>query len=236
LVEPPDISSVMLSIEQLLDESVGTEGYIIKGSKNSYGEDVRQDLSKIDFEKLRKRFEKSRKHTEAEKLRSILQAKIGKMVQLNRSRFDYAERLQKMIDDYNSGSINIDELYNKLIDTMQSLDEEDKRSIKEGLTEEELAVFDLLTKPEMKLTKKEEQQVKKVARDLLNTLKAEKLVLDWRKRQQSRAAVKVAIEEVLDKLPDCYAEDIFNRKVGSVYEHIYESYYGAGKSLYTAAN
>ena len=236
LIEPPDISNVMMSIEQLLDKSVGTEGYIIKGTKNSYGEDVRQDLSKIDFENLRKRFEKSRKHTEAEKLRSILQAKISKMVQLNRSRFDYAERLRQMIDDYNAGSINIDELYNHLIDFAQSLNEEDKRSVKEGLTEEELAVFDLLTKPEMKLKNKEEQQVKKVARDLLNTLKAEKLVLDWRKRQQSRAAVRVAIEEVLDKLPDCYTEDIFNHKVGSVYEHIYESYYGAGKSLYTAAS
>ena len=239
-MEPPDISSVMMSIEQLLDKSVGTEGYIIKikgkGPKNSYGEDVRQDLSKIDFEKLRKRFEKSRKHTEAEKLKAILQAKVGEMVQLNRSRFDYSERLQQMIDDYNTGSINIDELYNHLIDFAQSLDEEDKRSIKEGLTEEELAVFDLLTKPEMKLKRKEEQQVKKVARDLLNTLKAEKLVLDWRKRQQSRAAVRVAIEEVLDKLPDCYTEDIFNRKVGFIYEHIYEAYYGAGKSLYTAAS
>jgi len=236
LIEPPDISRVMTSIEQLLDKSVGTEGYVIRGSKNSYGEDIRQDLSKIDFEKLRKRFEKSRKHIEAEKLRSILQAKVTRMIQLNRSRFDYAEKLQKMIDDYNAGSINIDELYRQLFEFYRNLDEEDKRGIKEGLTEEELAIFDLLTKPEMTLTKKEEQQVKKVARDLLNTLKAGKLVLDWRKRQQSRAAIRVAIEEVLDKLPECYTEDIYNRKVGSVYEHIYESYSGAGKSIYTATS
>ena len=42
--------------------------------------------------------------------------------------------------------------------------------IAEKLSEEELAVFDLLTKPEISLTKKEQNQVKKVARELLETL------------------------------------------------------------------
>ena len=65
-------------------------------------------------------------------------------------------------------------------------------------TEEELAIFDLLTRPDLKLTEKEKLQVKKVARDLLTAIKAEKLVLDWRKRLQSRAQVRVTIEEVLD--------------------------------------
>ncbi len=37
--------------------------------------------------------------------------------------------------------------------------------------------------------------------DLLETLKNEKLVLDWRKRQQSRAVVRLSIEEILDRLP-----------------------------------
>jgi type I restriction enzyme, R subunit len=67
------------------------------------------------------------------------------------------------------------------------------------LTEEELAVFDLLTKPEIAMTQKDRNQVKKVARELLQTLKHEKLVLDWRAKQQSRAAVRLAIEETLDR-------------------------------------
>lgn len=44
--------------------------------------------------------------------------------------------------------------------------------------EQELAVFDLLIKPDLTLTKKEGQEVKKVAQDLLSTLKREKLVLN----------------------------------------------------------
>jgi hypothetical protein len=54
--------------------------------------------------------------------------------------------------------------------------------------------------PEMTLTKKEEVQAKKVARELLETLKREKLVLDWRKTQATRAAVRVTVEDKLDEL------------------------------------
>jgi len=115
----------------------------------------------------------------------------------------------------------------------QQLSEEEKRHIAESLTEEELAIFDLLTKPDPTLSKKEEQEVKKVAQELLATLKREKLVLDWRKRQQSRAAVRVAIEEQLDRLPDTYVPVLWTKKCNLVYDHVYDSYYGGGASVYT---
>ena len=51
--------------------------------------------------------------------------------------------------------------------------------------------------------------MKKVAKGLLEILKAEKLVLDWRSRQQSRAAVRQSIEIELDKLPQVYSPEIF---------------------------
>ena len=118
------------------------------------------------------------------------------------------EKLQRLIDEYNSGSMNVELFFEKLIELASELNEEDKRHIAEQLTEEELAVFDLLTKPDPTLTDKEEQAVKKVARGLLETLKREKLVLDWRKRQQSRAAVRVCIEETLDHLPTIYTPEL----------------------------
>ena len=90
-------------------------------------------------------------------------------------------------------------------------------------------------KPEMNLSKKEELQVKKVAGELLETLKREKLVLDWRKRQQSRAAVQVCIEETLDHLPRVYTPELYEQKCDAVFQHVYESYYGQGNSVYGAA-
>ena len=158
------------------------------------------------------------------------------MVRLNRTRIDYLERFQKMIDEINSGSINVEELFRRLMEFAKSLTEEEQRAIAEELSEEELAVFDLLTKPEIDLTRKEREQVKKTARELLETLKREKLILDWRKRQQARAQVRVTIEKVLDEgLPQAYTAEIYEAKAAAVFEHVYECYYGAGKSVYSSA-
>jgi type I restriction enzyme R subunit len=142
-----------------------------------------------------------------------------------------------LIDEYNAGAINVELFFNRLVEFAQELNEEEKRSIAESLTEEELAIFDILTKPDMKLTGREKKQVKKAAWDLLTTLKTEKLVLDWRKRQQSRAQVMVAIEEILDKgLPDKYTQDMFHQKCDLIYQHIYDSYFGEGRSVYVVAS
>ena len=112
---------------------------------------------------------------------------------------------------------------------------EEKRSVVERLSEEELAVFDLLTKPGMELTKKDKKQVKKVAHELLETLKKEKLVLDWRKRQQARAEVRVTIEKILDKgLPNIFTPELFQEKAAAIFQHVFDAYYGKGKSVYAA--
>lgn len=78
-------------------------------------------------------------------------------------------------------------------------------------------------------------QVKKVCKTLLETLKAEKLVLDWRSKPQARGAVRQAIKIVLDQgLPDVYDEDIYAAKCDAAFRHVYESYYGGGASVYAA--
>ena len=113
------------------------------------------------------------------------------------------------------------------------LDDEEQRALREQLSEEELAVFDILTKPEMELSEADRKKVKATARELLDTLKAGKLVLDWRKRQQARAEVWVTIEKTLDQgLPTVYTPQLFEQKTNAVYQHIYDAYYGAGNSVY----
>jgi type I restriction enzyme, R subunit len=230
LTAPADISDVMDAVEKLLDKSVAAEAYKIAES-----DDRLVDLSKIDFKKLQVQFTKSKKRTEIEKLRTQIQRKLTVMVQYNRSRVDYLQKFQKMIDEYNAGSINVEEFFNQLLAFAQDLTEEEKRGISESLTEEGLALFDLLTKPDPKLTKSEQAKVKKIAHELLETLKKEKLVLDWRKRQQTRQAVRVFIEERLDQLPPVYSTDLFQRKCELAYQHIYDSYFGEGKSVYANA-
>ncbi len=163
------------------------------------------DLSQIDFEALKEKFKKtSRKHTEVEKLKGLLEARLKRMLELNHSRVDFLDKFQKLIDEYNAGSKNLEEFFRELVEFAQDLSEEEQRAISEGLSEEELALFDLLTKPEPQLTKQEEIDVKKIARQLIGKIRQEKLVLDWRKRQQTRAGVMITIEKILDLLPPVY--------------------------------
>jgi type I restriction enzyme R subunit len=61
------------------------------------------------------------------------------------------------------------------------------------------------------------------------------LVLDWRKRMQSRALVKLCIVETLDQLPRAYTKDLYQQKCEVVYHHVFESYYGSGQSIYAQA-
>ena len=223
-----DISKIMAQVERLLDESVSAEPYVIR-------EKSHVDLSRIDFEALHQRFEWGQKRIEAERLRRLLVGKVLAMIELNKSRMDYLERLQQLIDEYNAGSINVETFFKKLVEFSRALREEDQRAIAENLSEEELAIFLLLTKPDMKLTRKQEAEVKAVAKELLDTLKREKLVLDWRKKQQSRAAVRQCIGIILDCLPPVFARDIYQHKCDAVYQHVYDSYVGGKQSIYSLA-
>jgi len=236
LLPPADISGVMQQVEDLLDHSIAAEGYVIREPAEPYGADQLVDLSRIDFDALKARFERGRKHTEVERVKNAVASQLSKMVRLNRTRMDYLERFQRMIDEYNSGSVNVEEFFQRLMEFAKTLNQEEQRAVGEQLTEEELAVFDLLTKPEMELTKKERSQVKSTARELLETLKHEKLVLDWRKRQQARAQVRVTIETILDQcLPPAYTPELYQMKADAVFHHVYDSYYGAGRGVYAEA-
>lgn len=110
------------------------------------------------------------------------------------------------------------------------------KSIWMRLSEEELTIFDLLTRPQVELTQKQRQDVKALSRNLLETLKKEKLVLDWRKRQQTRSAVRVVIEDTLEDLPEsAYPNGLWAEKCGAVYDHVYHSYFGHGSIIYQVA-
>ncbi len=138
-----------------------------------------------------------------------------------------------MIDDTTPDPSNEGSVLAKLMAFTKRLNEEEKRGLAEQLTEEELVVFDLLTKPDMMLTKAEEAEVKKAAKALLAKLKAEKLVLDWRRQQTTRMMVFTTIQDILDQnLPRAYSKEVYDQKCSVIFEHFFEAYSGARQSVY----
>jgi type I restriction enzyme R subunit len=168
-------------------------------------------------------------------LKATLERKVREMAALNRSRMDYLERFQKLIDEYNRGAHNVEVMFDELVRFANALNKEARRHMAENLSEEELAIFDLLTKPDLELADTERVEVKKGAQFLLARLKEEKLVIDWRKREQTRAAVRQMIEIALDEfLPRVYDKKLYGQKCQRIYQHVFDSYAGQGQSVYSA--
>ena len=224
-----DIGDIERRIGELIDRSIAVKPYSPKKDTTPI------DLSKIDLPQIQESYKEGYKRTEAEKLRAIINRKLAEMLRENKFRIDFQERLEQIVEDYNTGSSNVEDYFRQLTEMFKDLEEEDKRYIREGLSREELALFDILTRPEPKLARKEEQQVKVAARELLEKLKEQKLVLDWRKKTRSKADVQLTIEDMLyAKLPEPpYTKNLKQEKANLVYQHIYDSYQGSGQSIYS---
>ncbi|MBU4485373.1 MAG: DUF3387 domain-containing protein [Candidatus Delongbacteria bacterium] len=137
-------------------------------------------------------------------------------------------------DEYNNGKdINATQkAFDELTKFLETLNVENSRAIEEGLNEETLAIFDLLKKENLK--DKERDEVKKVAVETLEALKAEKLKVErWRESTQIKAQIKNIISEKLVWLPqESYTDEEVEEKPQIVFQHIYTNYSGGGKSVY----
>jgi type I restriction enzyme R subunit len=223
---PPNISAVMSQINDLLDASIEADGFRIPMVRERPGPPYGViDISAIDFAALAKRFEKTqRKNVEIERLKLAVRAQLEKMVQANPTRVDYLAKFEELIETYNNGSRNIDDLFRELLALTQALTDEQQRHVREQLSEEELTVFDLLTRPGPELTSEEREEVKKVARHILERVR-QALVLNWRQKAQARARVKLVIEDTLDEgLPRAYTPELYTTKCSRLFEHVYERF------------
>ncbi|GAD78627.1 type I restriction endonuclease subunit R [Vibrio ezurae] len=225
-IDDEDVLDVVRNqVNELLDESIST----IKIQSN-LPEPV--NIANIDFDALATMVAKVEKpkQSDAEKLKNLIERKLQPMVLKNKTRQDLQQKFQELIEAYNLGAYTAEEFFNRLKEFITELEHEEKRTVREGLTEEELAVYDLMTQ-EAPLTDKERKQVKEIAKILTEKMK-EILVIDWRKKQRTKARVKNMIEEVLDSLPESYDDDLWPKTCSEVYMHIFEKYPGQGQSPY----
>jgi len=211
----------MAKVNELLDESIAADGFDIRSDES--GRAI-IDLAKIDFNALAKRFRIStKKNIQLEQLKAAIRAQLDKMIRINKTRADYAAKFEELIESYNAGSRNIEELFRELLAFSRALTKEQQRHVREQLTEDELTVFDILTRPGPELTSQEQDEVKKVARQLLQRLKMV-VSLNWRQKAQARAQVRLAIEDALDEgLPRKYSPELYKQKCSVVFEHVFET-------------
>jgi len=223
---PPDISAVMGQIGQVLDQSITGIAIRDQGPPSI-------DLSKIDFQALADKFKQKRnKKTELEELKALIAAHLARMVQLNPTRADFREKFEALIASYNAGSRSVEQIYNDLVQLSLQLSQEQQRHIRENLSEEELAMFDILLQSAPDLSDSDRAKVKQSARDLVERIK-ELLVLNWQQKSSARARLKLQIEEALDiGLPRAYTPELYQQKCEAVFAHIEQAYPERDRSVY----
>lgn len=216
--EKTDVSDVLHRIGEVLDRSIEGATMVGEGPPPI-------DLSRIDFAALAARFRASTtRNLDLERLKAAIRAQLDRLIEANETRVDFRERFEALIAAYNAGSSQIEQLFLALVELSRALNEEQTRHVREQITEEELVVFDLLTRPGPELSTAERDEVKKAARDLLVRLRAI-LTIDWIKTAQARARVRDAIEEALDDgLPRAYTPEVFRDKAGVLFQHVYEHF------------
>lgn len=228
-IQGQDTDEVSRKIGELLDASVVVDEThapkITEGGANPAFAIIQRgktwDLSKIDFEKLKAEFkEATYRNIEIANLRAFLEKKMEEMLKVNGSRKDFAQRLQEIINRYNAGGAATENTFDELMKFTKEMKAEDERHVREGLTEDELELFDLLKKE--KMTKAEEPAVKLAAKKLLERLKMgtpRVLVQDWFKDTQSKEKVRSTVKDVLnEQLPETYDRAVFTDKCDRVFE------------------
>ena len=190
--------------------------HMIKGTKAI-------DLSKVDVEQLRKEIKVATyKAIEINDLKEYIEQALEQMLNRNCTRTKFSERFKRIIDSYNAGGTENEDYYEQLVKLLEELRQEDNRANTEGLTEEELEIYDLLIAGK-KLTQAEEQKVKLSAKNLYKKLidnRSSLLVVDWYKDEQPCAKLKYEVELSLnDDLPESYDKAIFDSKVSLLMNH-----------------
>lgn len=231
-IESADVADIMRKIQNVVDESI--ENMVAEPSHNE-GKII--DLSGLDFDLLEQYFLKTKnKNTAVQSLKNKVEKQLKRMIERNPMMIDYYKRYQEIIEKYNRGKDEavIKETFRKLIELVNSYTVEEAETKREGLTDEQKAIFDILRQGKT-LTEKEKNEIKKISVELLEELKKDKLrVEQWADKSVTAAAVFNYVNKTLfEALPyPTYQTDDIDLKTNLIYEHLRQQYFGGGMSIY----
>lgn len=148
---------------------------------------------------------------------------MEQLINKNCTRVKFSERYKNIINRYNAGGTENEDYYEKLLQLIEELRQEQSRSTDVGLEEEELEIFDML-RSGRKLTKTEEQKVILASKNLYQKLQENKervMVVDWYKDEQPRLKVLTLIQTSLNNdLPMSYDPEVFKAKANLLLNHL----------------
>ena len=219
-----DITDLSVAINEIVNEHLKMESSIVAEPQSTKP----IDISKIDFDLLRREFAKRKnKNLLMTDIQELLQERITQMLAQNPGRINFYEKYQEIIREYNQEQdrVNIERTFEALIQLSNELSEEEKRYIREGFeNDEQLSMYDVLMKED--LTKDDIKKLKKVAVDLLAKIKGMlKGMSNPFDNPTAKATIIITIRDTLwSDLPESYSDESINYYKDAVYNYISQRY------------
>ena len=217
-----DVSELLQVLHRIVNQAIAAQGV---GGDQASGLTV--DLSLINMARLRDEFAKrvKRKATVIEDIRQIVEEKLAQMLAANPLRMNYEKKYQEIIAAYNQDKdrATVEDTFAKLMDLARGLDAEQRRAVEEGLSEDQLALFDLVQRAD--LTKADRERIKQASRELLAGVLVVIAPLDrWTEKEQTQAEVETYIlDHVYQTLPEPpYTPDDKAQVAQLLYRHIWQ--------------
>ena len=219
-----DISHIIQQLHSVIEPAItvrpqsGTESRIY-------------DISAIDFDLLRREFERHtpNKQTAVHNLKDAIDKRLAQMLAQNPLRTNFQKRYEEIVAEYNGEKdrVTIEATFEALMRFVRDLDEEAKRAMRDGLDEETQTLFDMLKKKD--LNKKDIDRIKKVAVELHAILLRKKAEIDeWRAKEQTRDEMRMTIQDFLYNdmtgLPESYTDREIIEKADAIYGWAYRAY------------
>ncbi len=180
-------------INELLKQSIKSDGVI-----NLFS-DVKQEFSLFDTDFLKEIGKIKEKNLAVEVLKKLIadQIKVYRRTNVVKSE-KFSEIIQTTINSYLNGMLSNEEVIKELLDLAKQIKVACEEGNALGLTSDELAFYDALTRPQAIKDFYENDELIAITRELTKALRSNKTV-DWQKKESARAKMRMLIKKLLKK-------------------------------------
>ena len=193
--KPLSLNEINKQINELLKASIQSEGVINLFDSKTVGE----NFSLFDPLILEEIANMKEKNIAVEILRKLMAEQVAIYKRTNVVKSEkFSEKITKLMNAYYNGLITNEEVIKELLEAAQEITNLHKEGEKLGLTTEELAFYDALTKPEAVKDFYTNEDLIAITRELTETLRKNRTI-DWQKKETARAGMRKMVKRLLKK-------------------------------------
>ena len=180
-------------INELLKQSIKSDGVI-----NLFS-DIKEEFSLFDPKFLQEVANMKEKNLAVELLKKLIAEQVSVYRRTNVVKSEkFSEIMQRSLNAYLNGMLTNEEVIEEMLKLAKQIAEAHQEGDKLGLTADELAFYDALTKPQAIKDFYENEELIAITKELADTLRKNKTI-DWQKRESARAKMRMLIKKLLKK-------------------------------------